>query len=185
VLFVVRIDTPETLALMAVALQLAVEVSRNLNQAVRYSAALEIDMTAIQRLLEFVNLKPEQALPRLGGQLSNGSIEFTNVEMRYSKKLEPALTDLSFRIESGEKVAIVGRTGSGKSSLFQLIQGFRPPFRGQVQIDDSPIESYNLSDLRNALNVVLQSTFVISSNTIAENLDPKQIHSASDLEFAL
>jgi len=48
-------------------------------------------------------------------------LEFKNVEMTYSRKLHPALSDLSFNIESGMKVAIVGRTGSGKSSLFQLI----------------------------------------------------------------
>ena len=75
-------------------------------------------MTAIQRLLEFVNLKPEKRDGMLITPLHNGSIEFKNVEMRYSKKLEPALRDLTFRIEAGEKIAIVGRTGSGKSSLF-------------------------------------------------------------------
>ena len=51
----------------------------------------------------------------------SGEIEFKGVEMRYSSKLNPALRDLNFKIERGEKVSIVGRTGSGKSSLFQLL----------------------------------------------------------------
>ena len=47
-----------------------------------------------------------------------GDLTFNNVEMRYSKKLRPALTNLTFHINAGEKVGVVGRTGSGKSSLF-------------------------------------------------------------------
>jgi|LauGreDrversion4_2_1035121.scaffolds.fasta_scaffold31233_3 ABC-type bacteriocin/lantibiotic exporter with double-glycine peptidase domain len=84
-------------------------------------------MINIQRLLQYVVLKPEQIIRNHEERIS-GSIEFRDVEMRYSKKLSPALKDLSFSIKEGEKIAVVGRTGSGKSSLFQLIQGFRPPF---------------------------------------------------------
>lgn len=79
-------------------------------------------MINIQRLLQYVVLKPEQE-PRLveDRKRLTGAIEFREVEMRYSKKLQPALRDLSFNIERGQKIAVVGRTGSGKSSLFQLL----------------------------------------------------------------
>ncbi len=64
-------------------------------------------------------LKPEQVYSQVDDKkISQGTIEFREVEMRYSKKLKPALSDLSFRIERGTKVAVVGRTGSGKSSIF-------------------------------------------------------------------
>lgn len=68
-------------------------------------------------------LKPEvmwNNTQKLEG-MKSGSIEFKEVEMMYSKKLRPALRDLTFMIKSGEKVAVVGRTGSGKSSMFQLL----------------------------------------------------------------
>lgn len=76
--------------------------------------------------------------------------------MRYSKSLRPALMDLSFQIEKGMKVSVVGRTGSGKSSMFQLIQGFRPPFQGDIIIDGHNIKTFSLKNLRKQLNVVLQ-----------------------------
>ena len=55
--------------------------------------------------------------------------------MRYQLHLEPAIKHLSFKIANGEKVAIVGRTGAGKSSLFQLLEGFRDHCTGKILID--------------------------------------------------
>ena len=68
--------------------------------------------------------------------------------MRYSKNLRPALEDLTFRINAGEKVAVVGRTGSGKSSLFQLLQGFRPPYEGSIKMDGNDLRNFTLATLR-------------------------------------
>ena len=59
-----------------------------------------------------------------------GDLSLSNIEMRYQEHLDPALRDLSFDIKAGEKVAVVGRTGAGKSSLFQVLQGFREPCAG-------------------------------------------------------
>ena len=75
-------------------------------------------MAAIQRLFQYVNLKPEQKSVAHSPEIASGSIEFRQVEMRYSRKLNPAILDLTLNINQGEKVALVGRTGSGKSSLF-------------------------------------------------------------------
>jgi len=75
--------------------------------------------------------------------------------MRYRPDLDPALKDLSFTINSGEHVAVVGRTGAGKSSLFQLLFRFRNANKGQVLLDNKPIESLDLKELRGQLNVVL------------------------------
>lgn len=91
--------------------------------------------------------------------------------MRYSSKLRPALQDLTFTIRAGEKVSVVGRTGSGKSSLFQLLQGFRMPYSGDIKIGGHSIKSFKLSNLRRQLSVVLQQAFVISNYNIKDNLD--------------
>jgi ABC-type multidrug transport system fused ATPase/permease subunit len=76
--------------------------------------------------------------------------------MRYKEGLEPALKDLSFVVNEGEHVAVVGRTGAGKSSLFQLLLGFRQPDKGKLTLDGEDITSLDLKYLRNELNVVLQ-----------------------------
>ena len=85
----------------------------------RWTATVEIEMINIQRLLQYVVLKPEQVYNQEDTKkITEGAIEFRNVEMRYSKRMRPALTDLSFQIWKGSKIAVVGRTGSGKSSMF-------------------------------------------------------------------
>ena len=101
-LFVVNVGTPEKLAMVAIGFQLAVEIARHFNTAVRWTATVEIDMINIQRLLQYVVLKPEQE-PRMGEDRKRltGAIEFREVEMRYSKKLQPALRDLTFSVERG------------------------------------------------------------------------------------
>lgn len=105
--------------------------------------------------------------------------------MSYKEGLEPALRNLSFVVEAGEHVAVVGRTGAGKSSLFQLLFGFRQPNKGQVMLDEYDITSMDLTYLRNELNVVLQQPFVIPNDTIRQNLDPRGLQSDQYLEEAL
>jgi hypothetical protein len=93
-LFLVPIATPSALAMTAIGFQLAVEVARNFNTAVRWTATVEIDMINIQRLMQYVVLKREQGedlAKSRDEKRIEGSIEFRDVEMRYSSKLRPAL----------------------------------------------------------------------------------------------
>ena len=69
--------------------------------------------------------------------------------MRYQPTLNPALTDLSFTIDATERVAVVGRTGAGKSSLLQLLLGFRQADKGRVLLDGEDISSLDLTYFRN------------------------------------
>lgn len=73
-----------------------------------------------------------------------GKLEFTRVEMRYKTDLQPALRNLSFVAEPGEKIAVVGRTGAGKSSLYQLLLGFRTANKGCLLIDDHDVSNMDL-----------------------------------------
>ena len=99
---------------------MAVEVARHFNQAIRWTFMMELDLVAVRRLLDYAALEPEERAGSRGDKL-DGSLEFDSVQMRYQAHLEPALNDLSFKINKGEKVAVVGRTGAGKSSLFQVL----------------------------------------------------------------
>lgn len=114
-------SNPDQLALMAIGFQMSVEVARHFNTAVRWTVQLENEMICVQRLLKYVNLEPEDSSS--GSSVSayrdiKGHIEFKNVEFKYKPEFKPALTNLSFTISEGERVAVVGRTGAGKSSLF-------------------------------------------------------------------
>ena len=91
-------------------------------------------MVSAQRLQDFIELEPEAAESRSDKDYDFkeklGKIEFRDVQLNYQKNLKPALKSVSFKIEPGSKVAIVGKTGAGKSSLYQLLTGFRSPTKG-------------------------------------------------------
>jgi ABC-type multidrug transport system fused ATPase/permease subunit len=79
----------------------------------------------------------------------------------------------------------VGRTGAGKSSLYQLLSGFRSPSEGVILIDNHDITKIPLNKLRSEVNVVLQQPFVLSCETIRKNLDPNSEYSDKELDKAL
>ena len=97
-----------------------------------------------------------------------GKIEFKNVSFFY-KKDDYVIKDLSFKVNPGERIAFVGPTGSGKTTLIRLLCRLYEPQKGEILIDDINIKNIPLIDLRNMLGVVLQDTFIFSGN-VAQNL---------------
>ena len=97
-----------------------------------------------------------------------GKIEFRNVNFFY-KEGEDVIKDLSFLVNSGEHVAFVGPTGSGKTTIIRLLCRLYEPQSGQILIDDVNIKDIPIATLRNMLGVVLQDTFIFSGN-VADNL---------------
>jgi ATP-binding cassette, subfamily B, multidrug efflux pump len=98
-----------------------------------------------------------------------GKIEFRNVSFRYPGTSEYALKNLSFIIEKGQNVAIVGRTGSGKTSLVQLIPRLFDPTEGNIFIDDVNIRNWPTETLRKNIGFVPQDTFLFST-TVEDNI---------------
>lgn len=98
-----------------------------------------------------------------------GDIEFRNVSFKYPGANVNAINNISFKIKAGQNVAFVGRTGSGKTSLVQLIPRLYRPTSGTILIDGREIEGYNLEQLRASIGYVPQETFLFS-DTIAENI---------------
>ncbi len=94
----------------------------------------------------------KEVLERLGG-----SIEINHVSFRYSEKMPYVLQNLSLKIKRGEYVAIVGRTGCGKSTLMRLLLGFEKPDKGGIYYDGRDIQMLDLKSLRRRIGVVLQS----------------------------
>ncbi len=97
-----------------------------------------------------------------------GEVIFEGVDFAYRKD-EPILRDLSFRIAPGEHVALVGPTGSGKTTVIRLLCRLYEPQRGRILLDGQDIRALPLQELRRQLGVVLQDTFLFSG-TVADNL---------------
>jgi ATP-binding cassette subfamily B protein len=104
-----------------------------------------------------------------GGERSSaGEVIFENVGFAYRDD-DPILTDLSFRIAPGEHVALVGPTGSGKTTVIRLLCRLYEPQRGRILLDGVDIRELPIPTLRQRLGVVLQDTFLFSGN-VADNL---------------
>jgi ATP-binding cassette, subfamily B, multidrug efflux pump len=100
---------------------------------------------------------------------AGGRIEFRNVSFRYPGATHPALDRVSFTVEPGETVAVVGPTGSGKSSLVQLLPRLHDSTQGMILLDGVPLQEYELATLRRTMGVVPQDAFLFSE-TIRENV---------------
>jgi ATP-binding cassette, subfamily C, bacterial LapB len=99
----------------------------------------------------------------------SGAIEFRNVIFRYPNSTVRALDDVSFRVEPGERVAILGRIGSGKSTITRLISGLYEPSEGAVMIDETDVRQIHPQDLRRHVGSVLQDV-VLLSGSVRENI---------------
>ncbi|HEX8176084.1 MAG TPA: ABC transporter ATP-binding protein [Pyrinomonadaceae bacterium] len=98
-----------------------------------------------------------------------GRIEFRNLTFRYNEHAEPMLRDINLTIEAGQTVAFVGRTGSGKSTLMNLIPRLLEAPEGSVLIDNRSVRDYRLAQLRGSIGYVPQETFLFS-DSLAENI---------------
>lgn len=102
-------------------------------------------------------------------EMNGFDIEFKNVSFQYNEHSETVLNDLSFRIEEGEKIGIIGATGSGKSSLVHLVPRLYDATAGQVLIGGLDVKKIKLKELRENIGVILQGS-ILFSGTIEENL---------------
>ena len=107
--------------------------------------------------------EPEQAVR------FRGDVDFDGVTFRYEDADESALTDINIHIRSGEKIAVIGGTGSGKSTLVQLMLGFRAPTAGTIRFDGKDARQWGAPTVRKNISAVLQKT-AIFSGTVRENL---------------
>ena len=130
---------------------------------------LQRSVGASERVLEILEL-PDEASRESSPIKLHGEIAYTGIEFAYPGRKDYAvLKDLSFRVLPGEKVALVGKSGSGKSTIISLLLRFYQPDRGTITVDGEPIENFNLSAYRRNLGVVPQEV-VLFGGTIGENI---------------
>ncbi len=122
-----------------------------------------------KRINEFLKIEPEIKNTSEERTVIKGQIEFKNVIFTYEDTNITALQNVSFSINKGETLAILGKTGSGKSSILSLLSRMYDIKEGAILIDGKPISTLNLFDLRNSIGIVPQDAFLFS-DTIINNI---------------
>ncbi|MCG7502896.1 ABC transporter ATP-binding protein/permease [Tenacibaculum sp. Mcav3-52] len=122
-----------------------------------------------ERINEFLEQVPEIENANEGETIIEGDIEFNHVSLVYEDTNITALKDVSFKVEKGETLAILGKTGSGKSSIINLVSRLYDTTGGTVLMDGKDIKTCNLYDIRNQIGFVPQEPFLFS-DTIENNI---------------
>ena len=116
-----------------------------------------ITLKAINRIMQLERERPPERI-YVARRIEKGSIAFENVSFKYPGSNDAALEKVSFKIAGGERVGIIGRVGSGKTTVGRLVAGFYEPTDGKVIIDDVDARQYDPADLRTGVGFVLQDT---------------------------
>ena len=167
---------------LGVALYNIVTFSSTLQTLVTEWTQVEMALGAISRIRTYVRSVKDENFPGENGDVpeewpNHGNITFEGVSASYDSSLELVLSNISISIKAGEKVAICGRTGSGKSSLVSTLLRMLEVNSGRITIDDIDISTIPRQETRKRLNTLPQEPFFLKGS-VRENLDPFQ--SASD-----
>lgn len=122
-----------------------------------------------KRINEFLKIQPDIQNMHAQPTVIEGNIEFKNVSLTYDDTNIEAINNISFSVKKGETLAILGKTGAGKSSVLSLICRLYDTTNGEILIDGKPIGQVNLYDLRNSIGTVPQDAFLFS-DTIKNNI---------------
>ena len=130
-------------------------------------------MASLHRITEVLDARidlTDENSAQKDKRVENGTVEFRDVSFRYYKEnKEPVLSHINFKIDSGKILGIIGSTGSGKTTLVQMIPRLYDPDEGEVLVDGVNVKEYSLEHLREGVGMVLQKN-VLFSGTIRENL---------------
>lgn len=181
---IVKLDISASLAGFAISFLL--KYSSSVSSMVRFYANFEMDINAVERVFDYTNIESEslQGNEPPAAWPTQGRMVVDNLVVSYSPELPPVLKNLTFSIESNERVGVVGRTGSGKSTLALALFRFMEPREGRVFIDGLDISRIKLHALRRALAIVPQQP-VLFKGTIRTNLDPHNSYDTLELTDAL
>ncbi|KAJ3006280.1 Canalicular multispecific organic anion transporter 2 [Thoreauomyces humboldtii] len=176
-------------AAVGLSLVAGLELSQALIGLITVTSSAEAAFNAVERLNHFANNLPSEC-KRLDAPETpkdwprTGSIVIKNLEVRYSAIAKPVISDLSLNVASGEHVAVVGRTGAGKSSLMLALFRIVEPHAGNIFIDDIDITTLSLQTLREGLTIIVQDPSLYGG-TYRYNLDMAGVHTDDEIWTAL
>ncbi|CAF4276271.1 unnamed protein product [Rotaria sp. Silwood2] len=192
-LFVVILRDRANPAMLALSLLYSINITGGLQFGVRQLTEAHNLMTSVERIDEYGRLPKEEdndgskrLIEAPTDWPDRGTIEFLNYSLRYRSNLEPILKNINVAIKPCEKVGIIGRTGAGKSSLFQGLLRLvdRSMVDGEILIDDIDISRITLSHLRSHISAIPQQ-FVLFAGTLRSNIDPLDLYSDEQCWTAL
>lgn len=151
-----------------------------INDLSNFYNTLVTNFAAAERIFEIMNVKPDitdslnaEKMPQI-----TGGVEFKNVTFCYEDGI-PVLNNVSFKVNPGENVALVGPTGAGKTTIVNLISRFYDPASGKILIDGKDIKNVDIESLRSQMGIMLQDTFLFSA-TIKENIRYGRLDATDD-----
>ena len=167
----------------------SLSITQVLQWVVRMTADVETNIVGVERIMEYSELpleapwvdpmsRPAESWPE------SGEVTIKNLGIRYREGLDLVIHSIDCKINGGEKIGIVGRTGAGKSSLTVALFRIVEAALGSIEIDGVDISSIGLHDLRKKLTIIPQDP-VLFSGTLRMNLDPFNSYSDSDIHNAL
>ena len=142
---------------------------RPLKSLTNVNSQFQRGMAACQTLFAILDLEPEKDNGTYQAEPAKGALEFKNVSFAYQGKEELALNNISFGVPAGKTIALVGRSGSGKSTIANLVTRFYDIEQGEILLDGVNIQDYRLSNLRENCAVVSQQVHLFN-DTIANNI---------------
>ncbi|WWC68420.1 uncharacterized protein I206_102347 [Kwoniella pini CBS 10737] len=175
--------------LVGLLMSYTISVTGTLNWLVRSASEVEQNIVSVERVLGYANLpseapdfiedkKPSKNWPE------QGVIEFDKFSMRYRPELELCLREVSVKINGGERVGVVGRTGAGKSSLTLALFRILEAAGGRITIDGIDISTIGLHDLRSVVSIIPQDPQLFEGS-LRNNIDPTNVSSDADIWQAL
>lgn len=179
-------------AILGLSLSMLLQLAGIFQWCIRQSAEVVNLMVSVERVLAFGDLESEAELEKENDKLlidsswpATGSIEVKDLSVRYRSTLPLALNSASFSVPGGSRVGVVGRTGSGKSTVVQTLFRLLEAEHGSIQIDGVDISELGLHALRSKISVIPQVPTLFSGCTIRENLDLFGVHSDDAIKKAL
>ncbi|KAE8788118.1 MRP-like ABC transporter [Hordeum vulgare] len=154
--------------------------------AISISCMIENDMVSVERVNQYSSLPSEAAVSLRSSPnwLRRGDIDIKDLEVRYRPNTPLILKGITISIRSGEKIGVVGRTGSGKSTLIQALFRLVEPAKGQMIVDGVDICTLGLHDLRSCFGVIPQEP-ALFEGTVRSNIDPIGQYSEAEIWQAL
>jgi len=150
-----------------------------IGQLAQVSNMIQSMIAASERVFEFLDEKEEKIRVKNPVSIDNikGNVEFKNVKFGYDENI--IINDFSAKVKKGQKIAIVGPTGAGKTTIVKLLMRFYNINSGEILIDNHNINDFNRSDLRNIFGMVLQDTWLFSGS-VMENLRYGRLDATDD-----